>query len=67
MFMTDTFCSFTRNFIFKSCFLLSMYGRIVVAVLTVKCSKKKKEVIVIKVAFKVTVLSFKPEIRLHAN
>ena len=25
MYMTDTFCSFTRNFIFKSCFLLSEY------------------------------------------
>ena len=28
MYMTDTFCSFTRNFIFKSCFLLSECGRI---------------------------------------
>ena len=26
--LTDTFCSVTRNFIFKSCFLLSEYGRI---------------------------------------
>ena len=26
MYMTDTFCSFTRNFIFKSCILLSEYG-----------------------------------------
>ena len=29
MYITDTFCSFTRNVIFKSCFLLSEYGRIV--------------------------------------
>ena len=29
MYMTDTCCSFTRNFIFKSCFLLSEYGKIV--------------------------------------
>ena len=28
MYKTDTFCSFTRNFIFKSCFLLSEYGSI---------------------------------------
>ena len=28
MYMTDTFCSFTRNFIFRSCLLLSVYGRI---------------------------------------
>ena len=27
--MADTFCSYTRNFIFKSCFLLSEYGSIV--------------------------------------
>ena len=26
--MTDTFCSFTRNVLFKSCFLLSDYGSI---------------------------------------
>ena len=26
MYMTDTLCSFTRNVIFKSCFLLSEYG-----------------------------------------
>ena len=29
MYMADTFCSFTRNFIFESCFLLSEYGSIV--------------------------------------
>ena len=28
MYITDTLCSFTRNFIFKSCFLLSEYGNI---------------------------------------
>ena len=28
MYMADTFCSFTRNFFFKSCFLLSEYGRV---------------------------------------
>ena len=28
MYMTDTFCSFTINVIFKSCFLLSKYGSI---------------------------------------
>ena len=28
IYITDTFCSFTRNFIFKSCFLLSEYGLI---------------------------------------
>ena len=28
MYMTDTFCSFTRNFIFKSCFLLSELGSV---------------------------------------
>ena len=28
MYMTDTFCSFTRNIIFKSCFLSSEYGSI---------------------------------------
>ena len=28
MYMADTFCSFTRNVIFKSCFLLSEYGRV---------------------------------------
>ena len=27
MHMADTFCSFTRNLIFMSCFLLSLYGR----------------------------------------
>ena len=27
MYRTDTFCSFTRNVIFKSCFFLSEYGR----------------------------------------
>ena len=27
MYMTDTFCSFTRNVTFQSCFLLSWYGR----------------------------------------
>ena len=27
MYTTDTFCSFTRIVIFKSCFLLSEYGR----------------------------------------
>ena len=32
MYMTDTLCSFTRNVIFKSCFLLSEYGRIVICV-----------------------------------
>ena len=26
VYMTDTFCSFTRNFIFNSCLLLSVYG-----------------------------------------
>ena len=26
MYITDTFCSFTRNVIFKSCFLLSLYS-----------------------------------------
>ena len=26
MYMTDTFCSFMRNVIFKSCFLFSEYG-----------------------------------------
>ena len=29
MYMTDTFCSCTRNVIFKSCFLLSLFGSIV--------------------------------------
>ena len=28
MYMTNTFCSVTRNFILKSCFLLSVYGSI---------------------------------------
>ena len=28
MYMTDTFCSFMRYLIFKSCFLLSEYSRI---------------------------------------
>ena len=28
MYMTDTFCSFMRNIIFKSCFLLSEYSRV---------------------------------------
>ena len=31
MHMTDTFCLFTRNVIFKSCFLLSEYGSITVS------------------------------------
>ena len=31
MYMTDTFCSFTRNFIFKGCFLLSEYGRVLLS------------------------------------
>ena len=26
--LADTFCSFTRNVIFKSCFLLSEYGSV---------------------------------------
>ena len=30
MYMTDTFCSFMRNVIFKTCFLLSQYGSIIV-------------------------------------
>ena len=29
--MTDTFCSFTRNVISKSCFLLSLYGTVITA------------------------------------
>ena len=30
VYMTDTFCSFTRNVIFISCFLFSLYGSILV-------------------------------------
>ena len=42
MYMTDTFCSFMRNVILKSCFLLLEYGSIAGAIFIKTCGKKLK-------------------------